>query len=56
MLRDKTIAEIDDVAPTVLEFIKLMDERNVKPQPTWPGWPGSWSQAYKDPRIRKLIV
>jgi hypothetical protein len=55
MLRDKEIAEIDDVAPTSIEFVKLMDERKVQPQPTWSGWPGSWLQAYKDPRLRKLI-
>jgi hypothetical protein len=53
--RDKVIAEIDDIAPTPVEFVKLMDERKVQPQPTWSGWPGSWSQAYKDPRLRKLI-
>jgi hypothetical protein len=55
MSRDKLIAEIDDVSPTINEFLKLMDERNVQSQPTWKGWPGSWSQAYKDPRLRKLI-
>jgi hypothetical protein len=53
--RDRVIAEIDEVAPTVLEFLKLMDERNVKPQPTWSGWPGSWLRAYNDLRLRKLI-
>ena len=55
MFRDKLIAEIDDVSPTTGEFLKLMDERKVKPQPTWSGWPGSWSQAYRDPRLRALI-
>jgi hypothetical protein len=55
MARDKLIADIDDVAPLPSEFVKLMDERRVSPQPTWSGWPGSWSQAYKDPRLRKLI-
>jgi hypothetical protein len=55
MSRDKLIAEIDDVSPTINEFLKLMDERRVQHQPTWSGWPGSWSQAYKDPRLRKLI-
>jgi hypothetical protein len=54
-LRDKEIAEIDDIAETIGEFLKVMDERKVKPQPTWSGWPGSWSQAYKDPRLRALI-
>ena len=54
-LRDNLIADIDDVSPTIAEFLKLMDERNVKPQPTWSGWPGSWSKAYRDPRLRKLI-
>jgi hypothetical protein len=55
MSRDKLIAEIDDVSPTVGEFLKVMDERKVRPQPTWSGWPGSWSKAYRDPRLRKLI-
>lgn len=55
MLRDREIAETDDVADTIHEFLQLMDERNVKPQPTWSGWPGSWVQAYKIPRLRKLI-
>jgi hypothetical protein len=55
MFRDKLIADIDDVAPLPSEFVKLMDESRVPPQPTWSGWPGSWSQAYKDPRLRKLI-
>lgn len=53
--RDRTIAEIDAVAQTTSEFLKLMDERGVKPQPTWPGWPGLWVQAYRDPRLRELI-
>jgi hypothetical protein len=55
VFRDKLIAEIDDVAPTPIEFVTLMDERRVQPQPTWNRWPGSWSQAYKDRRLRKLI-
>jgi hypothetical protein len=53
--RDKLIFQIDDAAPTIHEFVKLMDERKVPPQLTWSGWPGSWSKAYKDPRFRKLI-
>jgi hypothetical protein len=55
MSRDKLIAEIDDVSPTINEFLKLMDERNVQPQPTWKGWPDSWLRAYRDLRLRKLI-
>jgi hypothetical protein len=55
MSRDKLIAEIDDVSPTISEFLKVMDERKVRHQPTWSGWPGSWSKAYMDPRLRKLI-
>jgi hypothetical protein len=55
MRRDQLIAEIDDVAETNHEFLQLMDERNVKPQPTWSGWPGSWSKAYQNPRLRELI-
>lgn len=55
MVRDKLIAEIDDAAETVSEFLRLMDERRVKPQPTWSDWPGSWAQAYKDSRLRALI-
>jgi hypothetical protein len=46
MRRDKLIAEIDDVAATNGEFLQLMDERKVRPQPTWSGWPGSWREAY----------
>jgi hypothetical protein len=55
--RDEVIAEIDDVSPTITEFLKLMDERSVKPQPTWSGWPSSnsWRDAYKNPRLRELI-
>lgn len=53
--RDRLIAEIDDASETVTEYLKLMDERKVKPQPTWAGWPGSWKQAYKDPLLRRLI-
>jgi|HubBroStandDraft_2_1064218.scaffolds.fasta_scaffold30927_2 hypothetical protein len=52
--RDRLINEIDDTSQTMREFIRLMDERNVKPQPTWQ-WPGSWSRAYQDPHLRKLI-
>jgi hypothetical protein len=55
MFRDQLIAGIDDVARTNSEFLHLMDERKVKPQPTWNQWPGSWVQAYKDPRLRELI-
>ena len=55
MDRDKLIAEIDDVAETLGKFLRLMDERKVKPQPTWNEWPGSWVQAYKNPRLRNLI-
>jgi hypothetical protein len=54
-VRDRLIAEIDDAAETTTEFLQLMDERKVKPQPTWSGWPGSWKQAYKDPVLRRLI-
>lgn len=53
--RDQLIAEIDDVSPTNTEFIRLMDERHVRPQPTWSGWPGSWKEAYRVPRLRRLI-
>ncbi len=53
--RDKLIAEIDEISPTINEFLKLMDERSVQPQPTWSGWPGTWSKAYLDRRLRKLI-
>jgi hypothetical protein len=52
--RDRLIYEIDDTSQTISEFIRLMDERNVKPQPTWQ-WPGSWARAYQDPHLRKLI-
>ncbi|HVB57145.1 MAG TPA: hypothetical protein VNE63_12035 [Candidatus Acidoferrales bacterium] len=55
IIRDNLIAEIDDVAETPGEFLRLMDERKVKPQPTWNEWPGSWVQAYKNPRLRGLI-
>jgi hypothetical protein len=55
MKRDKLIAGIDEVSPTINGFLKLMDERSVQPQPTWSGWPGSWSKAYLDPCLRKLI-
>jgi len=53
--RDRLIAEIDDASETITEFIRLMDERKVKPQPTWSGWPGSWKEAYKNPHMRRLI-
>jgi hypothetical protein len=52
--RDQVICEIDDASQTMTEFLKSMDERKVRPQPTWP-WPGSWARAYQDPRLRKLI-
>jgi hypothetical protein len=55
MLRDKEITEIDDIAETIGEFLQLMDEREVKPQPTWSTWPGTWLKAYKDPHLRELI-
>jgi len=55
MKRDRIIAGIDDVSESPTEFLRLMDERDVKPQPTWSGWPGSWKEAYLDPRLRKLI-
>lgn len=55
VLRDKAIAEIDDVAQDIYEFLKLMDERNVQPQPTWSEWPGSWRKAYNNSRLRELI-
>jgi hypothetical protein len=55
MSRDQLIADIDDVSPTVGEFLQLMDERKVKPQPTWSTWPGTWLKAYKDPHLRELI-
>ncbi len=55
LLRDKEIAEIDDIAETIGEFLQLMDEREVKPQPTWSTWPGTWLRAYKDPHLRELI-
>jgi hypothetical protein len=54
MARDRMIAEIDELSPTVIEFLQLMDEREVKPQPTWI-WPGSWKKAYKDSSLRALI-
>lgn len=53
--RDKLIAEIAEVTKTPPEFLRLMDERKVQPQPTWKGWSGSWVQAYQIPRLRKLI-
>jgi hypothetical protein len=55
MLRDRLIAEIDDVAKSVPEFLRLMDERKIKPQPTWNDWPGSWVAAYRDRHLRELI-
>jgi len=53
--RDKLVAEIADISPTLHEYLKLMDECKVQHPPTWSGWPGSWSEAYKNPRLRKLI-
>jgi hypothetical protein len=53
--RDKLIFQIDDAAPSMHEYVKLMDERKVPPQLTWIGWPGTWSKAYTDRRFRKLI-
>ena len=55
IFRDKLIAEIDDVAETIPRFLQMMDDRKVKPQPTWTGWPGSWVEAYRNPRLRELI-
>jgi hypothetical protein len=55
MLRDKAIAAIDDAAQDIYEFLKIMDERKVRPQPTWSEWPGSWREAYKNPHLRELI-
>jgi hypothetical protein len=55
VVRDKLIAELDEIAETPEQFIRLMDERKVQPQPTWKTWPGTWVQAYKDPRLRALI-
>ena len=55
VFRDKLIAELDDIAQTPEEFIRLMDEHKIQPQPTWKGWGGTWVQAYKDPRLRALI-
>jgi hypothetical protein len=52
--RDRLIREIDDTSQTMAEFLRSMDERKVKPQPTWE-WPGSWARAYQDPHLRKLI-
>jgi hypothetical protein len=55
MSRDTLIAEIASVSPTVGEFLKVMDERKVRPLPTWSEWPGSWMKAYKNLHLRKLI-
>jgi hypothetical protein len=52
--RDHLIYEIDETSQTMAEFIRAMDERKVKPQPTWQ-WPGSWARAYQDLHLRKLI-
>jgi len=52
--RDRNIAEIDEISPTITEYLKLMDERNIQPQPTWSGWPNSWREAYKIPYLREL--
>jgi len=54
-LRDEQIAEIDDISETITEFLQNMDERGVKPQPTWSGWPGSWVKAYRIGDLRVLI-
>ena len=55
IIRDRMIAEIDSISPTITEFLQLMDERKVTPQPTWSRWPGSWKEAYTNPRLRALI-
>jgi hypothetical protein len=55
VVRDKLIAELDEIAQTPEEFIRLMDERKVQAQPTWKAWPGTWVQAYKDTHLRALI-
>lgn len=55
MKRDRMIADIDDASQTMTEFIRLMDERGVAPLQTWPGWPSSWREAYKNRRLRRLI-
>jgi len=57
VIRDKEIAEIADVSKTPLEFLHLLDDRKVPPQPTWIGeWPGSWVKAYQNnPHLRALI-
>lgn len=55
VLRDRMIAEIDDIAETIPKFLQMMDERKVKPQPTWNDWPGSWVKAYMNPHLRDLI-
>jgi hypothetical protein len=55
ILRDEAIAAIDDAAQDIYEFLKIMDERKVRPQPTWSTWPGSWREAYKNPQLRELI-
>jgi hypothetical protein len=53
--RYQVIAEIAGYSESQAEFLKSMDDRKVRPQPTWVGWPDSWSKAYKDKRLRKLI-
>jgi hypothetical protein len=57
LYRDQEIAEIDECAPTISEFLRLMDERGILPQPTWKDWPtsGKWVEGYKNPRLRVLI-
>lgn len=55
MKRDRLIAEIDDIAQTPAEFIRLMDDRAVQPLPTWAGWPGTWVKAYRIERLCRLI-
>jgi hypothetical protein len=53
--RDRLIAQIDDSSETIAEFLRKMDDREVKPQLTWEDWPDSWTEAYKNPRLRALI-
>jgi hypothetical protein len=55
MKRDKLIAEIAGISKTAAEFVRRMDERDVQPQPTWEGWPGTWTAAYRNEHLRKLI-
>jgi hypothetical protein len=55
VLRDKMIAAIDDVAKTPTQFVQMMDKRKIMHLPTWTEWPGTWVEAYKNPRLRALI-